>query len=70
MTREPKRMEDMDIHGALFGMCYAEGDLIELYIEDDGWWHYKCSFNRLWLTDFIAVAKSMKSTLEPKPKCR
>lgn len=51
----PLRSDDMDYAGNLFGFRKEERKdqppLIELYIEDDGWWHYKCCFSGFWLSD-------------------
>lgn len=52
----PRTVEDMNVIGDLFGLRFAEEDMIELYIEDDGWFHYKASFNKGWLKDLCGVA--------------
>ena len=54
--RPAKRASEMDIVGSLFSIKFA-GDQVELYIEDDEWFHYKCSFHRSWLKDLAAVAE-------------
>ena len=58
--REPLEESDMDVVGALFAYKFIEtehGRLVELYIEDDGWYHFKCLFSDRWLPDLIAVSQ-------------
>lgn len=62
---EPMRREDMDEAGELFGVRFIDGGsngLIELYIEDDGYWHHKVTFDRAWVSDLRRVmAKTIES---------
>ena len=60
---EPMRREDMDEAGELFGVRFVDGGsngLIELYIEDDGYWHFVTTFDRYWLRDLEAVIRTAK----------
>jgi|JI10StandDraft_1071094.scaffolds.fasta_scaffold151030_10 hypothetical protein len=59
MRREALRESDMDIVGALFAIRF-EGSMAELYIEDDGWFHFKVAFSKVWLLDLESVAESGK----------
>lgn len=54
--RPALRDDDMDICGDLFGIRFV-GDQVELYVEDDGWWHFKENFHSIWLRDLEQVAK-------------
>lgn len=65
MGREALRHEDMDVTGNLFGIRFTEGEhkQAELYIEDDGWYHFKASFSVLWLPDLHKVAASARDAL-------
>lgn len=55
-------------HGSLFGMKVIPrkdcSPLIELYIEDDGLWHYKCSFDSAWLKELIYVSGMVSRGIE------
>lgn len=54
-ARGPEEMTDI---GNLFAIrIKPEGGLVELYVEDDGIYHLKATFNHLWLSDLSAVAK-------------
>lgn len=58
---EPKvlRQEDMTVVGGLFAVRFVpEGDQVELYVEDDGFFHQKASFQRTWLNDLKIVAEA------------
>lgn len=46
---------ELDIVGKLFGIRF-NGELAELYIEDDGHWHLKATFDKSWLKDLSIVA--------------
>jgi hypothetical protein len=51
----PVRADDLNAEGVCFGLRYTTGGgpegLVELYIEDDENWFFKCKFNHLWLKD-------------------
>lgn len=56
--KTPIKVGELDVVGRLFGLKFVEGGsngLVELYIEDDENYHYKCSFDRYWLTDLTNV---------------
>lgn len=57
MSNPALKYEGMDEAGNLFGLKFRESspDIVELYIEDDGNWHYKCSFHKFWLKDLEYV---------------
>lgn len=51
------RQRDMTIIGGLFALRFLpDGNMAELYIEDDEFYHLKASFNREWLNDLRIVA--------------
>ena len=53
------KAEDLDVVGRLFGLRFAPGcsnRCVELYIEDDENWFYKCTFDSSWLIDLANVA--------------
>lgn len=52
-----------DFAGGCFGISVemrtkeshgTDSPLYHLYVEDDGYWHHKTSFDRLWANDLIA----------------
>lgn len=58
--REPLRHEDMDVTADLFAIRFVEGGsngLAELYVEDDGWYHFKMAFAVFWLNNLKRVAE-------------
>lgn len=57
------QLKPNSIVGELFALSFVEGDQVELYVEDDGHYHYKCSFNKFWLHDLektVSLAKQFK----------
>ncbi len=56
---EPLREESMNIVGGLFAVRFV-GEMAEIYIEDDGWYHWKMTFNRFWVPDLVTVATKAK----------
>jgi len=58
------KKEDLDFVGKLFGMVVSErtydgkeiAPLVELFIEDDENYFFKCDFDIGWLDDLISVA--------------
>lgn len=55
------RHEDMSVVRQLFALRYVPGGsngLVELYVEDDGIYHLKMTFDRAWLPDLIATARA------------
>jgi hypothetical protein len=54
--REALRESDMDVVGGLFALRFIERNLVELYVEDDEWYHFKATFNKHWLVDLGHVA--------------
>lgn len=68
MRKQALRSDDMDYCGNLFGFRKeertAQPPLIELYIEDDGWWHYQCCFSAFWLSDLKHFAQVALSEIE------
>lgn len=56
-NHEVLKESDMDVVGGLFAIRLNEG-MVELYIEDDENFHFKCVFHPLWLKDLITVAKA------------
>lgn len=61
----PFTAKEMDITTGNFGLRFVKGGnpegLIELYIEDDDNYFYKCSFNHYWLYDLInGLGKAIK----------
>lgn len=65
MSRIPPSVtaDALDGHGTMFGWRREQrteggkriGDLIHLYVEDDGLWHWSDAFDELWLPDMRAV---------------
>lgn len=54
--------DELDGHTALFGWKFTEGGstgLVTIYIEDDGYWHSKMTFDRWWLDDFAHLAMAL-----------
>ena len=49
------------VRGQMFGFTFQEREmhepLVHMYIEDDGLWHYKCSFSCAWLSDLLNTVK-------------
>lgn len=67
--QKPLRAEDMTMTGNLFGIRLVPGGstgLVELYVEDDGWFHFKASFDRLWLPDLRAVVDRASAAISAK----
>lgn len=54
---EPLRAEAMHVVGDLFALRFGPHKQMELYIEDDGWYHCKATFNVAWLWDLARVAE-------------
>lgn len=59
-NRETLSEKDLDIVGSCFGLKFVARDaspdgLVELYIEDDENWFYKCTFNHFYLNDLERV---------------
>lgn len=67
---EPLRADDMDVVGSLFGLRFVEGGLpnglVELYVEDDEYYHYKTQFNHFWLNDLAMVVEIAKEHFNVK----
>jgi hypothetical protein len=68
MRRERKVITegDLDVVGSQFGFKIIERDkgqtsLVEMYSEDDGYWHYTQSFAAWWLNDLIKACEEAKS---------
>ncbi len=54
------KASDMDAISTLFALRFV-GDIVELYIEDDESWFYKCSFHKYWVEDLLqCVTKADK----------
>ena len=52
----PKNIEEMDVVGDVFAMRFPRNSkLVELYIEDDGMYHFRAKFDRDYLGDLIDV---------------
>lgn len=52
------RVEALDFHGLLWGIRLTDGcsnGCVELYLEDDDFWHLKATFDRVWLEDLRNV---------------
>lgn len=64
---EPIRADELDIIGEIFGIRFTDGcstGCVELYGEDDGFWHLQMTFDRLWLADLgrvVSLAHSQTS---------
>jgi hypothetical protein len=62
--KEPLRAEELDVRGEIFGIKFTTYSVppgiahtgIELYIEDDGYWHYITTTSSHWLTDLVNVS--------------
>lgn len=74
-TNPPLEAAGLAGHGAMFGWCRKPrthegkpiGDLIDIYVEDDGLWHWVTSFDEFWLSDLISVLQSAASPLPAVP---
>ena len=69
----PLRAHDMDVVGSCFGLRFVNGGgpngMVELYVEDDEWFHYKESFNHVWLGDLlICLDKAVEHFKQPSPE--
>lgn len=68
---EPLRSSELDVIGKLFAIRFVNGcsnGCVELYVEDDDWYHHKATFDRAWLNDLLAVVKrAIDAALEQKP---
>lgn len=65
--QEPLRESDMNYIVGVFGLRFTEGcstGCVELYIEDDGWYHFKCCFDRLWLFSLEKVVQQALKTTD------
>lgn len=63
---EPIRSDELDIVGEVFGIRFTEGcsnGCIELYGEDDGFWHLITNFDRGWLDDLTHCIDSARAFL-------
>ena len=63
------RGDELDVTGGLFGFRFVDGcsnGCVELYVEDDGYWHHKMTFDRVWLKDMQHCVDRARSTLEGK----
>ncbi len=57
------RAADLDVIGNIFGMKFHPGGskgLVSLFIEDDGLWHLRATFDVSFLNDLHRVAKEAK----------
>ena len=54
-----KTAAELDGHGGLFGWKF-DGDLVTVYMEDDGAWHPKFSMHRDWLLDLQRAAATAR----------
>ena len=66
---EVKREGDMDVVGGLFALRLVpspskSGTWVELYVEDDTYFHHKTTFDKLWLPDLIRVATQAQNRLD------
>ena len=55
---EPLRGAELDYTGAQFAYRFTDGcsnGCVEIYSEDDDWWHHVYTFDRLWLQDLKAT---------------
>jgi hypothetical protein len=64
------KVDEFDVVGEVFALKYVKreeyGDLVELYVEDDGAWYFKMNFSSWWVSDLIAVL-SGEYTVLPQP---
>lgn len=68
---EPMRAGDMDIIGQLFGIRFRDGGstgLVELYVENDEFYHLKCTFDRLWLNDLRHISAEAWKRKQPRTR--
>jgi hypothetical protein len=67
MREEPLREGDLDIVGGLFAIRFRDGcstGCAEIYVEDDTYYHLKCTIDRLWLKDLENVVKEALTRIE------
>lgn len=68
---EPIRRDELDIAGEVFGIRFTKGcstGCVELYGEDDGFWHLQMTFDRLWLDDLQGVASDALRSIASEGK--
>lgn len=70
-NREHLHADDLDVAGLCFGIKIhkrekGQSDLIDLYTEDDGYYHYQTSFAAFWLDDLISVCTKAKDKADTK----
>lgn len=68
LDRATAETSEIDVSGSLFGLRIVKrgegvSDAIEMFVEDDGVWHYKQSFSAFWLDDLIQVCEMAKTAL-------
>lgn len=71
MDHGPMQRKDMDVVRDLFALRFVPGGsngLVELYVEDDGLYHFKQSFDQSWLPDLIATARAGQEMLKSTSK--
>lgn len=59
-------VDDLDMHGEIWGLRTTEGcanGCVELYIEDDGFWHLKATFDRQWLPELARLTEQLRLRL-------
>lgn len=65
-NNKPLKESDMHIVGSLFGARIVprtnkdKHEMIELYIEDDGYYSKIASFSSYWVSDLLGVASRLK----------
>jgi hypothetical protein len=68
MDKPVLKEHELDGTRGVFGFRFTDGGapngLFELYLEDDENWHYKCTFNRLWLPCLQFLCEDMKKKLD------
>jgi len=47
---------EMHVNGELFSLRFTAENQVELFVEDDGFYHFKVRFSRDWLRDLSNVA--------------
>lgn len=50
---------ELDGIGELFGWRIVD-DIVEIYTEDDDYWHFAMKFNVYWLQEFEDMAQAMR----------
>jgi hypothetical protein len=68
LHRTALRASDMDVVGGIWAIKFRDNDQVELFVEDDEWYHPKASFHKIWLSDLERICKQAVAKLEKQTK--